>query len=273
MTYPFGCPRAVAAIAGVVSSLTFAAAGADPLATPALAGPLRANDEPLSFNGQVFGKVYASGQLSALGVLQDRGANAIDAVNAQVELQTIEGPLQFYLQAGAYSLPAVGTPYLRARDMVRGLYGVLPVGYLKFTPLPEVAILAGSLPALIGAESTFTFQNMNIERGLLWNQEPAISRGVQLNYSHGPATVMVSWNDGYYSGKYNWLSALLSLTIGENDTLALAAGGNTSANRKVSGATPLAQNNSKILNLIYSHTAGALTLNPYLQYTRVVRDA
>jgi len=31
--------------------------------------------------------------------------------------------------------------------------------------------MAAKLPTLIGAEYTFTFENMNIERGLLWNQE------------------------------------------------------------------------------------------------------
>ena len=68
------------------------------------------------------------------------------------------------------------------------------------------SIEAGKLPTLIGDEYTFTFENMNIERGLLWNQEPAVSRGVQANYTAGPLTSRVSWNDGYYSNVYNWIS-------------------------------------------------------------------
>jgi hypothetical protein len=38
---------------------------------------------------------------------------------------------------------------------------------------------------LIGAEYTFTFENMNIQRGLLWNQENAVTRGVQVNQTMG----------------------------------------------------------------------------------------
>jgi hypothetical protein len=37
-------------------------------------------------------------------------------------------------------------------------------------------IFIGSLPTLIRAEHTFTFRNMNIVRGLLWDQESAVSR-------------------------------------------------------------------------------------------------
>ena len=69
------------------------------------------------------------------------------------------------------------------------------------------------MPTLIGAEYAFTFQNMNIERGLLWNQEPIISRGIQGNYSSGPLTVSLSLNDGLYSNNYNWISGLVSYTL------------------------------------------------------------
>ena len=41
---------------------------------------------------------------------------------------------------------------------------------------------------MICAENTFTFQNMNIERGLLFAQEPTISRGGQLGYTQGVGT-------------------------------------------------------------------------------------
>ena len=50
----------------------------------------------------------------------------------------------------------------------------------------------------MGAESTFTFQNMNIERGLLWNQENAVNRGVQVNHTLGKLTASLAWTDGYH---------------------------------------------------------------------------
>src|SRR5262249_9262077 len=150
--------------------------------------------------------------LSGLGMAQSHAVPApgtgnsdsiLDLSNAQVEIQTTKGPVQFYLQGGAYSLPSLGATYLRADKAGSQLYGALPVAYAKVVLSPEVSVQAGSLPTLIGAESTFTFQNMNIERGLLWNQEPAVSRGVQVNYAKGPFTAALSVNDGFYSNRYN----------------------------------------------------------------------
>ena len=82
---------------------------------------------------------------------------------------------------------------------------------MKLVPGKNTNILIGILPTLIGAEYTFSFQNMNIERGLLWNQENAITRGVQINQTMGKFTASLSYNDGFYSNRYNWLSGSLSL--------------------------------------------------------------
>ena len=67
----------------------------------------------------------------------------------------------------------------------------------------------------MGAESTFTYQNFNIERGIVWNQENAINRGIQVNQTMGKyLTASFSWNDGYYSNRYSWLSGSVTLTKG-----------------------------------------------------------
>ena len=109
---------------------------------------------------------------------------------------------------------------------------------------------------------------MNVERGLLWNQETAVSRGVQLNYAHGPLSISVSLNDGFYSGRYNWVTASLGYTLDKENSVTLVGGGNVSHTARSSAATPLLQNNGEIYNLIFSHTAGPWILQPYLQYTR-----
>ena len=90
---------------------------------------------------------------------------------------------------------------------------------LKIAPTDSFNIEVGKLPTLIGAEYTFTFENMNIERGLLWKQEPAVSRGVQANYTSGPVTASASVNDGAYSNRYNWVSGSLAYTISPSDTV------------------------------------------------------
>jgi len=132
-----------------------------------------------------------------------------------------------------------------------------------------VTIQVGALPTLISAEYTFTFQNMNIERGLLWNQEPATSKGVEVNYSHGPVLLQGSVNDGFDSGRYNWISGLAAYTLDSANTLTLDGGANLGRSATASYLTPLAQNNSAIFNLAYTYSKGPLTINPYLQYTAV----
>jgi len=104
---------------------------------------------------------------------------------------------------------------------------------------------------------------------LLWNQETAVSRGVQANYSKGPLSVSVSLNDGFYSHKYNWLSGSVGYTIDKENSITIVGGGNLGHTARTSSVTPLLQNNGEIYNLIVTHTAGPWIIQPYLQYTRV----
>ena len=120
---------------------------------------------------------------------------------------------------------------------------------------------------MIGAEYTFTFENMNIARGLLWNQETAISRGIQLNQTMGKVTASLSWNDGFYSNRYTWLSGSLAYTNGPH-ALSFVAGGNYGQTAFQKLATPV-QNNSSIYNVIYTYTKGPWIIQPYYQYTNV----
>src|SRR6202012_1099499 len=55
-------------------------------------------------------------------------------------------------------------------------------------------------------------------------------------------------------------------TFKNSDTLAFAAEGNVVKNHVSTFATPLAQNNGDIFNLIYSHSAGPWSISPYIQY-------
>jgi hypothetical protein len=167
----------------------------------------------------------------------------------------------------------VGVPYLRTIDATPTFFTPFSQGYLKYVPTENFSVMVGKLPTLIGAESTFSFQNMNIQRGLLWNQENAVNRGVQVNYTDGPLTVSASVNDGFYSEKYSWITGLASYALDKASTVTFAAGGNTDRTSRSSPRTPLFQNNQQIYNLIYTRTEGPLTIQPYLQYTHVPRLA
>jgi hypothetical protein len=125
------------------------------------------------------------------------------------------------------------------------------------------------LPTLIGAGYTFSFQNPNIEHGLLWNQAPAVSRGGQLNYTAGPIALSFSLNDGFYSNRYTWLTGSATYTLDNANMFALVAGGNYAHTTKSTLATPLFQNNETILNLIYIHNATPWAFATGFQSTRV----
>jgi hypothetical protein len=148
------------------------------------------------------------------------------------------------------------------------------VGYAKLVK-GNFNIEIGSLPTMIGDEYSFTFENMNVERGLLWNQEPVISRGIQINDTYKKLTVSFSWNDGFYSDRYTSLSGLLTYAVNAANSISFVAGGNAGTYTRpkcpgtVTCATPALQNNSQIYNLIYTYTKGPVTISPYYQYTVV----
>jgi hypothetical protein len=156
--------------------------------------------------------------------------------------------------------------------MVSNTYGPLPVAFAKLQAGKNTSFLIGSLPTLIGAEYTFTFQNMDIDRGLLWNQEPAISRGVQANITSGPWAVSLALTDGYYSNRFTTGSTLITYTVGKEDTVAFAGSAQFQKTSKSGFATPVAQNNGDIFNLIWTHTEGAWQVVPYLQYSHTPKS-
>ena len=245
------------------------------LSTPAITGPL-SGLPPAMFDAGPFGKIAVNGILDGMGMWTGNyisGDHPTQAAlsNGQIFIQKTDGWLQFYLQAGAYNLPALGVPYLSTENTVTNLYGPLPVAYLKLQAGKNTSFLIGSLPTLIGAEYTFTFENMNINRGLLWNQENAINRGIQVNQTLGKFTASLSWNDGFYSNRYSWLSGSLAYTRGPH-TLSFVGGGNLGQTAYQTFATPV-QNNSSIYNIIYTYSKGAWIIQPYFQYSDVPTNA
>jgi hypothetical protein len=255
-----------------------AAPAPSPMANPAMSPTLAAPAPPPTFDLGPLGKINVDGVVSGLGFWQS--VPAVDAngkvnhdsygdlSNGQIIINKSDGIIQFYFQAGAYSIPVVGEPYYKFNKYDSNTFGYVPQGFLKIVPNANFSIEAGALPTLIGDEYTFTFQNYNIERGLLWNQEPAISKGVQLNFTQGPWAASFAVTDGYYSGAYTALSGLLTYTFKNSDTLAFAAEGNASTPKVNDFVTPAQQNDGMIYNLIYSHTSGPWTISPYIQYSK-----
>ncbi len=253
-----------------------AAAAPAPLPSPSMAGPL-ATAVPHEISAGPFGKLEVTGILSGMGWSEGNhvsgdAATHWDVSNAQIFIQKTTGWWQFYLQGGAYNLPAVGVPFLKTVDTVSDFYGPFPQGYLKLVK-GNFNVEVGALPTQIGAEYTFSFENMNIERGILWNQENAVERGIQLNETYKKLTLAFSWNDGFYSNRYSWLQGTLAYAFNASNTLSFVGMGNAGAYNKNTFATPILLNNSQIYNVLYTYTHGTWVINPYYQYTNVPTNA
>src|SRR5258706_3991003 len=203
-----------AGLLGLGISALSAPAFADPMTTPSMSAALSANANPLSVDlpdwfGDDGGKIYIGGAVTGMAYVQsDTIRNGVgsadtfaDITNGQVFIQKTDGWLQFFVDAGAYSFPTVGYPYVDSINTEPFTFGYVPVAFAKLVgegALSNFSVEGGKLPTLIGDEYGFTYQNINIERGLVWNNEPIVSRGVQINYASGPLTISFSLNDGTY---------------------------------------------------------------------------
>jgi putative OmpL-like beta-barrel porin-2 len=250
---------------------------APPTLLPGMAGPLAFSQKPLSYDVGVLGTWYLTGVGSGLLQWQTNRVSGFsgndtwlgDVSNGQVMINKPDGLIQVFAQVGAYSLPDLGAAYIKASDAIGDFWGAFPQGFLKLQLTDAFSIQGGKLPTLIGAEYTFSFENMNVERGLLWNQENAVNRGVQANYAIGPVLLSFAWSDGFYSSRYSWATGAATWTIDSANTISFVGGGNTASTTKNTLATPLFQNNEQIYNLIYTHTEGPWTITPYVQITHV----
>jgi hypothetical protein len=261
--------------AGDASAQTPAAAPStpQPLPNPSMTGPLSTAAPPHTFNAGPFGTVAITGVLSGMGLVQNNWvpgdkSTHWDVSNAQIFLQKTTGWFQFYLQGGAYNLPDLGVPFIKTSDSLNDFFGPFPQGYLKLVK-GNFNVEIGALPTLSGAEYTFDFENMNVERGILWNQENAVNRGIQVSDTFKKLSLTVSWNDGFYSNVYNWISGSAAYAFNSSNTLTFVGMGNAGQTTTSSIATPFFQNNGQIYNILYTYSHESWTITPYWQYTRV----
>ena len=247
-----------------------------PLSTFVLTGPLQWLP-PAVFDAGPFGKLSVNGIVTGFALGQNNPIPTDDTKqatlsNGEIFIQKADGKVQYYIQAGAYTMPTLSVPFLTAQDTVKNFYGPVPVAYLKLPVGKNTQFLLGSLPTLMGAESTFTYQNFNIERGIVWNQENAVNRGIQINQTLNKyLSASISWNDGYYSNRYSWISGSATLTKGPH-SLVYDGMGNLGQTVYQTAATPI-QNNGYMHAVIYTYTKGPWIVSPYFQYGKLPTNA
>lgn len=273
---PAGAQASVSAAAAPATPAAAAdaapAAAPTPLSTFVLTGPLQWLP-PASFDAGPLGKLYVNGIVTGFSQFQNNHVPGDDSAqatlsNGEVFIQKADGKVQYFVQAGVYTMPTLSVPFADAQTTNKNFYGPVPVAYLKLQAAKNTQFLIGSLPTLIGAESTFTYQNFNIERGIVWNQENAVNRGLQVNQTLNKyLSASFSWNDGYYSNRYSVLSGSATFTKGPH-TLVYVAMGNLAQTAYQTAATPI-QNNGLLQNVIYTYTKGPWIISPYFQYSNL----
>ena len=249
-----------------------ASAAPAPLSTFVLTGPLQWQP-PAVFDAGPFGKLSVNGILTGYAQGQNNPVPGDDTKqatlsNGELFIQKADGKFQWFVQVGEYTMPTLGAAFLNAQDTVKDFYGPVPVAFAKIATGKTTTWQIGALPTVIGAESTFTYQNFDIERGLVWAQENAVNRGIQVNQTLGKyLTASFSWNDGYYSNRYSWLSGQIVFTKGPH-SLVYDGMGNLSQTAFQTLATPV-QNNGYMHMVIYTYTKGAWIASAIYQYAKV----
>ena len=105
------------------------------LPTPAMTGPL-AVPLPAIFDAGSFGKIAVNGILNGFSMWQGNHVSGDASTraalsNGQIFIQKTDGWFQFYLQAGAYTLPSLATPFLATDKTLTNFYGPLPQAFIK----------------------------------------------------------------------------------------------------------------------------------------------
>ncbi|MDP4003528.1 outer membrane beta-barrel protein [Methylobacterium sp. NEAU K] len=260
---------------------------------PAYNGVIKANPNPTCFAVGGLGDLYIGGALTGYGYTQsnpfssfstpaapnDRDRTArFDFTNLQGWVQKAEGTFQFFIQGGGYAIPQLGVPNVSSITQTDLLFTPLPLAFGKIQINDAWSIQGGRMPTLIGTEAPFTFQNLNINRGLLFVQENVINQGVQLNWAEGPWSASVAGTDGFFSGEITWFTGAVTYKIDDSNTIGVNGGLNLgrqnafAQSARYQFATPGFQQNSGIFDINYTYSNGPWIISPYFQYTNVERD-
>jgi len=260
------------------------------ISTPAFGGVIKANPNPACIVTG-FGDIYVGGAVTGYAYnfsnpfsslftppgVQDDRAGRVYFTNVQGWFQKADGPLQFYVHTGLYSIPTLGLPVFSALDQTDLLFGPVPVAFGKYQFNDEWSLQGGRMFTNIGTELLFTYQNLNISRGLLFNQENFINHGVQVNYANGPLAASFAVTDGFFSGELNWVTGAVTYKLDDFNTVGINGGTHfsnfNSADRSLrfQYATPLAIQNSSIISVNYTYANGPWIVTPYIQYTNVAQ--
>ncbi len=255
---------AAVALGAIAASRAVAAASPSPIPLPTPAPFVRASGVYSIVGFRSFG-VNASGALDTpTGAdLADRADIGTILLNVTVRDAKFSGAATI----GGYAFPTVGSAlnptFQKAANA--SLYGALPLVDLAYAPNANLTVAVGKFSSLLGPEDPFTYQNINIERGLGWELEPTIVRGARLTYTNAAWSAAVEEDDGFYSGHLGTLSWTIAYAPSAATSLAFAAV--TPPSGSGPNATTSIANKSEY-DFMYARKIGKWNLQPSLLFVR-----
>lgn len=229
-------------------------------------GPLGA----LSISGGADGYGYYLS--NATPGVKDHG---ILAGSALIKLEKTSGVLQFTVEVGSNGgTVTLGTSPTQTTIKLFPT-GPLYEGYVTIAPPNSpVTVSVGQIGSLEGYEGgTVWLNNVQMTTALFYVQNYN-SRGISLSYSKGALSTTVTYGDGFDTGVFNFLQALVSYSFDANNIANIYYAGNlgtTGLNAFGYGGTTVGANganlvNSQMIGGYYSYTQGNLNLVPEVQY-------
>lgn len=221
--------------------------------------------EPITVPAGPLGNWSLSGVVSYSGLAspelfagEDNGG---DLTNGLAIVQKTTGKWQFFILAGPYAFPSLGVRRMTTLQYTQ-ILGAVPEAYAEYVFNAHISLEAGKLPTLIGQESTFTYLNYNIQRGLIWNDmENMVSRGAQLNITYGKLTLNLQYGDGFYSGHFGAPSAALAYAVNAKNTFSFVT---LLPNRITPPNGSFFDANAQLYDWMYSYTGKRWSWTPYL---------
>ncbi|MGZ3526277.1 MAG: outer membrane beta-barrel protein [Vulcanimicrobiaceae bacterium] len=241
-----------------------------PTATPSASpAPTPTPVPAFSFSGVFTNYHFSTVNVNATGALDTNSGNDLasrtDISNALLTYTKNTGAFRYGITAGEYALPVVGQALnpTSERGANTELYTLVPQVYVAYAPSSNLAISVGKLATLLGQESNFTYQNVDIQRGLGWSAEPTFSRGIRATYTQGKFTGDLEYNDGFYSGSHRAVEGLAGWAPSSNTNLQfvfIVPSKDTPPNPTVSIA------NKAEYDLMITQNVGKFALTPYVLF-------
>lgn len=242
------------------------AAAASPTAT-ATPAPAASTVPAVSVSGVLRGTEIFTSNVNATGNLANGGGADLAArFNVSSAFETVTrntGYFRYGASAGIYSIPVVG---LSGNNTFQpganvNTYGPLPSAYVSINPNDRLSVSAGYLATLIGQENTYTYVNANIQRGLVWNMETAVSRGARVTLTGNKLSGAFEVNDGFFSGHYLGVEGSLTLAPDTNHSYQFVF---VIPNSAAPGNWTSAIANKRLYDFMYTSTSGRWNFTPYV---------